>query len=91
MINGVVLFICIGVWAEKSVLIDDEGRGSGRTYRHGGRCSSGEGRRSVRCDDKPIIRSGMTDGMVITVNRAVDVSISVDGQGCHSDPMQCIR
>ncbi len=81
---GVVLFIlAVGVWAEKSVIIVDEGKELvARTY--AGTVGDVLAVKDVVLLDndevRPSLETALTDGMVITVNRAVDVSISVDGQ-----------
>ncbi|MDD4766870.1 MAG: ubiquitin-like domain-containing protein [Desulfotomaculaceae bacterium] len=80
----VVLFVlAIGVWAEKSVVIIDDGKERAvRTY--AGTVGDLLAAKDIvvlnNDETTPSLDSALVNGMVITVDRAADVSISVDGQ-----------
>ncbi|MDD4334742.1 MAG: ubiquitin-like domain-containing protein, partial [Desulfotomaculaceae bacterium] len=80
----VVLFVfAVGVWAEKSVVIIDDGKEHAvRTYASTvGSVLAAKDIVLLNNDEvTPSLDSALVSGMVITVDRAVDVSISVDGQ-----------
>lgn len=80
----VVLFVfAVGVWAEKSVVIIDDGNERAvRTYASTvGDVLAAKDIVLLNNDEvTPSLDSALVSGMVITVDRAEDVSISVDGQ-----------